>query len=263
MAARPPSSSLFRPQAGIDQDILHEHRDLVRQIERRKLLKGAFSLGALSLLSGCDVSDDSSVRKALLAVSTMNDRVQAAIFRPDHLAPTYDPSLVLKPPRYNAHYDVEYVKPVDPATWKLRLSGLVRDKGTWTAERIYALPEQTMVIKHICVEGWDYIGQWSGVNLRGFLDRVGADLSAKYINFDCEDGYTESCDMATALHPQTMLATKYAGEILPDPYGFPLRLRTSTKLGFKNPKWITGIEVTNTFRPSFFSAMGNNWFSGI
>jgi DMSO/TMAO reductase YedYZ molybdopterin-dependent catalytic subunit len=263
MTTRPPARSLFRPPSGVDHDVLHEHRDLIAQIERRQLLKGALSLGALSLLTGCDVSDDSAVRKGLLAVSRMNDRVQEAIFRPDHLAPVYDASLVLKPPRYNAHYEVEDVKPVDGSTWRLQVSGLVRDKGSWTAESIHALPEQTLVIKHICVEGWDYIGQWSGPNLRAFLQQVGADLTAKYINFDCADGYTESCDMATALHPQTLLATKYAGEILPQPYGFPLRLRTSTKLGFKNPKWITGIEVTNTFRPSFFSAMGNNWFSGI
>ena len=260
---RPLSNSLFRPTGGIDQGVLEENRALIRQIERRKLLKGAFSLGALSMLSGCDVSDDSSVRTALRAVSSWNDGVQAVIFRPNHLAPTYAASQVLKPPRYNAHYDVEWVKPVDPTTWKLELSGMIRDRKAWTAEQIYALPEQELIIRHICVEGWDYIGQWSGINFRTFLERIGADLTAKYINFDCADGYTESLDMPTALHPQTILATRYAGEILPDPFGFPLRLRTSTKLGFKNAKWVTGIEVTNTFRESFFSAMGNNWFSGI
>ncbi len=52
--------------------------------------------------------------------------------------------------------------------------------------------------------------------------------------------------MPTALHPQTMLATKYAREILTEPFGYPLRLRTSTKLGFKNPKWLVAMEVTNT-----------------
>ena len=102
-----------------------------------------------------------------------------------------------------------------------------------------------MIIRHICVEGWDYIGQWSGPNLRMFLERIGADLTAKYIAFQCADGYTESIDMATALHPQTILATKYAKEPITDPFGFPLRLRTSTKLGFKNAKWITAMEVTN------------------
>lgn len=260
---RPPSKSVFRPEGGVDQRVLEEHGDLVRSIERRNLLRGAVSLGALTMLSGCDVSEKPSVQKVLRAVSSWNDDVQAAIFRPNHLAPTYHPSQVLLPPRYNAHYGVEDVKPVDVRDWKLELAGRIRDRSTWTADQIYALPEQEVIIRHICVEGWDYIGQWSGVNLRAFLQHVGADLSAKYVNFDCADGYTESIDMPTALHPQTLLATKYAGDVLPDPFGFPLRLRTSTKLGFKNPKWITRIEVTNVFRESYFSAMGNNWFSGM
>ena len=260
---RPRSSSLFRPAAGVDQSVLDGHRELVDDINRRKLLKGAISLGALTMLSGCDVSDDSAVRKALLGVSAFNDRVQALIFRPDHLAPTFDESLVLKPPRFNAHYPVEDVKPVDVKSWKLELSGLVRDKHAWTAEEIYALPEQEMVIRHICVEGWDYIGQWSGVNLKGFLQTIGADLTAKYIVFHCADGYYETLDMPTALHPQTMLATKYAKEIMTDPFGFPLRLRTSTKLGFKNAKWITSMEVTNQWAQTYFGHEGNNWYSGI
>jgi len=69
--------------------------------------------------------------------------------------------------------------------------------------------------------------------------------------------------MATALHPQTILATRYAGEPITDPFGFPLRLRTATKLGFKNPKWITAIEVTNEFPKTYWSEQGFNWFSGI
>ena len=69
--------------------------------------------------------------------------------------------------------------------------------------------------------------------------------------------------MGSALHPQTLLATKYAGETLPDPFGFPLRLRTSTKLGFKNPKWITSIEVTNTYVPGYWEKLGFNWQSSL
>jgi DMSO/TMAO reductase YedYZ molybdopterin-dependent catalytic subunit len=120
-----------------------------------------------------------------------------------------------------------------------------------------------MIIRHICVEGWDYIGQWSGVNLRHFLERIGADLKAKYVAFKCADDYTESLDMATALHPQTILATKYAREPITDPFGFPLRLRTSTKLGFKNAKWITAIEVTNVYPSSYWADRGFSWYAGI
>ncbi len=120
-----------------------------------------------------------------------------------------------------------------------------------------------MVIKHICVEGWDYIGQWSGVPLRDFLVRVGADLRSKYVAFKTADDYPSSIDMATALHPQTILALDYANEPLADPFGFPLRLRMSTKLGYKNPKWVTAIEVTDAYPGGYWESRGFPWFAGI
>jgi DMSO/TMAO reductase YedYZ molybdopterin-dependent catalytic subunit len=231
--------------------------------DRRKLLRSAVGLGALTMLTGCDVSEIGSVQSGLRTVSAWNDAVQAAIFRDDHLAPTYSASQVVKPPRFNAYYDIDDVKPIDGATWKLELTGLISDKRPWTTQQIHQLPEQTEIIRHICVEGWDYIGQWSGPNLRDFLTRVGADLSAKYVYFVCNDDFTESIDMASALHPQTILATKYAGDLITDPFGYPLRLRTAVKLGYKNAKWIRAIEVTNTFRETFWSRQGENWFAGI
>jgi DMSO/TMAO reductase YedYZ molybdopterin-dependent catalytic subunit len=256
MTIRTPPRSIFRPKHGIDQGVLKENRRLVETIDRRNVLRGALSLGALSLLTGCDVTENDSVQTVLRAVSAWNDRAQAIIFRPNHLAPTFAESQVVKPPRFNAYYDIEEVMPVDVAAWKLELSGLVADKKPWTAQDIYRLPEQEMIIRHICVEGWDYIGQWSGPNLRMFLERIGADLTAKYIAFRCADGYTESLDMPTALHP-------HAREPITDPFGSPLRLRTSTKLGFKNAKWITAMEVTNTFPETYYGKEGFNWFSGI
>ncbi len=263
MPIRTRTRSIFRPRKPIDQKALTENRPLAEDTDRRKILRGAVSLGAATLLTGCDVSEENSVQKALRAVSSWNDAVQAAIFRTDHLAPTFSPAQVVKPPRFNAYYDIDDVKPVDGATWKLELAGLIKDKRPWTAQQIYRLPEQELIIRHICVEGWDYIGQWSGPNLLAFLTRVGADLTAKYVYFICNDDFTESIDMACALHPQTILATKYADEIITDPFGYPLRLRTSTKLGYKNAKWIKAIEVTNTFRETFWSKQGFNWFAGI
>lgn len=258
-----PSRSIFRPKGGIDQSPLDHGRKLVADINRRNLLRGTVSLGALTMLTGCTVSDTDSVQTVLRAVSDFNDGVQALLFDPKKLAPTYSADQVVKPPRFNAFYEIEEVKPVDGATWKLELAGLVDNKSPWTAAQIYTLPEQEIIVRHICVEGWDYIGQWSGPSLSDFLKRIGADTRAKYISFKCADGYTETLDMATALHPQTILATKYAREPITDPFGFPLRLRTSTKLGFKNAKWITAMEVTNTFIPTFWSKQGFNWFAGL
>ena len=48
-----------------------------------------------------------------------------------------------------------------------------------------------------------------------------------------------------------------------EPFGYPLRLRTSTKLGYKNAKWIKAIEVTNEFRETYWSERGFNWYAGI
>ena len=255
--------SPFRPTKVPDPAILDNHRRLIRLLARRRVLRGGLSLGALAMLTGCDVSYDPAVDKALRQVSSFNDRVQAALFDPTHLAPTYPKSMILKPPKFNAYYDITQVKPVSEQNWKLEVAGLVADKRPWTVERLAALPETEMVIKHICVEGWDYIGGWSGPTLRSFLERVGADLRAKYVAFKTADDYPSSIDMATALHPQTLLATKYAGATLADPFGFPLRLRMATKLGYKNPKWITAIEVTNRYPGGYWESLGFNWFAGI
>jgi DMSO/TMAO reductase YedYZ molybdopterin-dependent catalytic subunit len=263
MSIRPRTLSLFRPRRPIDQRVLTADRKLIADIDRRGLFRGALSLGALTMLTGCDVSEIDSVQNALRAVSAWNDGVQNAIFRPNHLAPTFTPAQVRKPPRFNAYYPIEDVRPVDGASWKLELAGRIDDKTPWIPQQLYALPEQELIIRHICVEGWDYIGQWSGPNLRDLLQRVGADLRAKYVYFVCADDYTECLDMATALHPQTILATKYAGEIIGDPFGYPLRLRTSTKLGYKNAKWIKAIEVSNEFRETYWSERGFNWYAGI
>ncbi|MGA0532773.1 molybdopterin-dependent oxidoreductase [Hansschlegelia sp. KR7-227] len=255
--------SAFRPTGGVDQTPLLENRALVENVNRRMMLRGSLSLGALSMLTGCTVSDNSSVQSALQAVSGWNDRVQAFLFDQNRLAPTYSVAEVVKPPRFNAFYGPEDIKPVDGARWRLELAGLIKDRRSLTLEDIYAMPEEEVIIRHICVEGWDYIGQWSGVPLRVFLEKVEADVTAKYVAFLCADGYWGSIDMPTALHPQTLLATKYAREIVPDPFGYPLRLRTATKLGFKNPKWITSIEVTNEYRGGYWEDKGFNWFSGI
>jgi DMSO/TMAO reductase YedYZ molybdopterin-dependent catalytic subunit len=263
MPVRSPSPSIFRPANGVNRTVMEENKKLIADINRRKILRGTLSLGALTMLTGCSVSDAGPMQAFLRAISALNDGVQQALFRPNHLAPTFREDQVAKPPRFNAYYEIEEVKPVDGKNWKLELAGLIENKKAWTADDIYKLPETEIIVRHICVEGWDYIGQWEGVSLADFLKRIGADTKAKYISFKCADDYTETLDMATALHPQTILATKYAHDPITDPFGFPLRLRTATKLGFKNAKWITAMEVTNTFIPTYWSKQGFNWFAGI
>jgi len=255
--------SPFRPDDAPDASVLDLHRPLVRSLQRRGLLRAGLSLGSLVMLTGCDVKRPEAVESALLAISRMNDRVQALLFDPNKLAPTYPASMILRPPKFNAYYDVTEVKPVGGADWRLELGGLIQDKRPWTLAQLQTLPQSSMVIQHICVEGWSYIGGWTGVPLRIFLERVGADLRAPYVAFKTADNYPSSIDMATELHPQTILALQYGGDPLADPFGFPMRLRMATKLGYKNPKWVTAIEVTKTYPGGFWEDKGFPWFAGL
>jgi DMSO/TMAO reductase YedYZ molybdopterin-dependent catalytic subunit len=231
-------------------------------LQRRGLLRGALSLGALAMLSGCDLQDGDAVDKVLWAMSRFNDRVQGWLFDPGRLAPTYSADRITKPFPFNAFYPEDDAPEIDAADWSLDVSGLVGSRGKWTLEQLRALPQQSQITRHICIEGWSAIGQWSGVPLRLFLERVGADLTARYVGFKCADRYYSSIDMPTALHPQTILALDYGDAPLPTQYGFPLKLRVPTKLGFKNPKHIAAMFVTNTYPGGYWEDQGYNWFSG-
>jgi DMSO/TMAO reductase YedYZ molybdopterin-dependent catalytic subunit len=142
------------------------------------------------------------------------------------------------------------------------LFGLIAEKRPWSVDQLYTLPQESQITRHVCIEGWSMIGKWSGPKLSDFLQQVGADLTAKYVGFQCADGYYGSIDMPTALHPQTIMAVKFADEILPAKYGYPFKVRIPTKLGFKNPKWVTTIYVTDRYPGGFWEDRGYNWFSG-
>ena len=113
-----------------------------RQIERRLFLKQGLSLGALTLLTGCDVTDTSAVQGALDGISRWNDRVQAALFNSHRLMPTYPESRAVKDFRYNAYYGASQIPKIDGATYKLNLAGLIDSRKPWTLQELYQLPQE-------------------------------------------------------------------------------------------------------------------------
>ncbi|HQT68381.1 MAG TPA: molybdopterin-dependent oxidoreductase [Acetobacteraceae bacterium] len=234
-------------------------------LDRRRLLLRATSLAAVGLLPGCDYNDpkhpDISDR-ILQFMSRFNDRVQAALFDPHKLAPTFSENLITNPPRFNAFYDIAQAPEVDPLTFRLKVSGLVTDQSAWSLDRLRSMTQESQITRMTCVEGWRVIGQWSGVPLRQFLAKIGADLTARYVTFRCADGYYSSIDMPSALQAQTILALDFLGKPLTAPFGAPVRLRIPVKLGFKNPKSVTAIEVGNTYTGGYWEDQGYNWFSG-
>ena len=149
-------------------------------------------------------------------MSRWNDRVQGWIFDPNRLAPEFPESrdhqavsvqrVLRRCPRFRAW---------TPRATSWRSAGSCARRSAWTLPELYALPQISQVTRHICVEGWSAIGKWSGVRFSDFLQRIGADLTAKYVGFKCADKYHTSIDMPTALHPQTLLTFRFADQILP------------------------------------------------
>lgn len=249
----------FDPNEG--KFIIKEAKKLLPSPVRRRFLKNTLSLGALSMLVGCKLTDGPSVEAMLKSISEFNDRAQAWIFDPRKLAPEYPDYMIKRPFPFNAYYGQSQIRPV-PSGYKLQVGGLVEDKRPVTLESLHAMKQTTQVTRHICVEGWSAIGKWGGVRFSDFLARIGADTTAKYVGFKCFDDYYTSIDMPSALHPQTILALTFDDQILPAAYGAPMKLRIPTKLGFKNPKYIAEIYVTNDNPGGYWEDQGYNWFSG-
>ena len=229
---------------------------------RRNFLRRSLTLGGLSMLTGCVLDDSASITTALTSISRMNDNVQGWLFDPARLAPTYPESMITRPFPFNAFYGEDEVVEVEEDGFQLEVTGMVADKRKWTLPELRGMAQADQVTRHICVEGWSAIGKWGGVPFGNFLRQVGADLTARYVGFKCADDYFTSIDMPTALHSQTLLALTYDGQVLPPKYGFPMKLRMPTKLGYKNPKHIEAIFVTNTYPGGYWEDQGYNWFGG-
>jgi DMSO/TMAO reductase YedYZ molybdopterin-dependent catalytic subunit len=229
---------------------------------RRLFLRRAAGVGTIAALTGVAIVDGPSAEQALSAMSRFNDRVQAWLFDPTRMARTFAESEITRPFPFNAFYAADQA-PESDDTWELLVGGKVANKKAWKLDQLRALPQETQITEHVCIEGWSAIGKWSGVRLRDFLMRVGADFNAKYVTFNCLDRYSTQIDMPSALHAQTILALSFLDAPLPTKYGAPMRLKIPTKLGFKSAKHVYEIVVSDDYLEGFWERQGYNWFAGL
>jgi DMSO/TMAO reductase YedYZ molybdopterin-dependent catalytic subunit len=228
------------------------------QIGRRELLKlmpvlalGAFAVPGLQ---------EGLLKKGL----GFSDWASARLFRTSHWATTFDNSELTPPSKFPINgYDVD-----DPGVifenWTLTVSGAVQKPGEYTLAQVQSLPRFRQNTRHICVEGWDVIGRFGGARLSDFLKLIGADLTARYITVNCADDYYESLDMATALHPQTLLCYEMYEQPLTRAHGAPLRLAIPTKIGYKQAKYLTDLKVTHVLdKVGYWEDQGYSSFYGL
>jgi DMSO/TMAO reductase YedYZ molybdopterin-dependent catalytic subunit len=153
---------------------------------------------------------------------------------------------------------------VDFEKWSLTVSGAVKKPGDYKLGQIQALPRQRQNTRHVCVEGWDVIGRFGGARFSDFLNMIGADTTASFVYVECADDYYETIDMATALHPQTLLCYEMYDHPLTREHGAPLRLNIPTKVGYKQAKYLTDMKVTNVVeRFGYWEDQGYSYFYGL
>jgi DMSO/TMAO reductase YedYZ molybdopterin-dependent catalytic subunit len=229
-----------------------------KHITRRELLKltPVLALGAFAI---------PALQKPLLKVGLgLSDWISARMFRTGHLAPTFADSELTPFTKFPINgYDVADPE-VDFDKWNLTVTGAVQTPGDYTLAQIKTLPKFTQNTRHVCVEGWDVIGKFGGVHLSDFLKMIGADTTSRYVYVECADDYYETIDMATALHPQTMLCYEMYGQPLTREHGAPLRLTIPTKIGYKQAKYLTDLKVTNVLqRVGYWEDQGYSYFYGL
>jgi DMSO/TMAO reductase YedYZ molybdopterin-dependent catalytic subunit len=159
--------------------------------------------------------------------------------------------------------------------YKLVVDGLADHPQSLSLAALRAMPLQTQITRHDCVEGWSAIGKWRGVRLADVLAAAGPKPGARFAIFSCFDRddqgthYYESLDLAQAAHPQTLLALDLNDAPIDNDHGAPVRLRIPTQLGYKSAKWVQRIELASTFagagsgKGGYWEDQGYEWYAGI
>jgi DMSO/TMAO reductase YedYZ molybdopterin-dependent catalytic subunit len=229
-----------------------------KKIRRRELLK----LSPVLLLGAFAVP---TIQEMLLKEGlAFHDWAAAKFFRRSHLAPTFADSEVVPFEKFPINnYDVDDPG-VDLAAWKLKVTGDVANPGEYSLAQIQALPLQRQNTRHICVEGWDVIGRFGGGRLRDFLQLIGANPNAKFVFVECADDYYTTIDMATAMHPQSLMCYEMYDKPLTREHGAPVRLSIPTKIGYKNAKYLTKMHVTDVLaKQGYWEDQGYSTYYGI
>lgn len=154
---------------------------------------------------------------------------------------------------------------IDPTQFRLTIDGEVNHPMQLSLAEIQQLPLTSMVIRHVCVEGWAAIVQWGGVRLQELARLVQPKPGVRYVYFKSADGYYESWDLASSIHPQTLMVYQKNGQPLSIDNGAPLRLASPIKLGYKQSKWVTQITFLNDLMPmkGYWEDQGYEWFGGL
>ena len=229
-------------------------------LRRRFLQLSGFSSLSL-LLSGCGIRLFEEVVGQ--AFEPLNQRLEELLLNPQQPVPEFSINAI--EPEALIINSYRFTPKIDTVKFRLLVEGDVNNPLSLSMADIQEMPHTSMIIRHVCVEGWAAIVQWGGLQLRDIVALAKPKSNVRYIYFESADGYYESWDIASALHPQTLMAYEKNGQPLPVENGAPLRLASPIKLGYKQSKWVTRIVLVEKLLPikGYWEDQGYEWFAGL
>jgi DMSO/TMAO reductase YedYZ molybdopterin-dependent catalytic subunit len=226
---------------------------------------GGASLTAI-LFGACDAQGPEPVQRLLDYAERKNEAVERVIFR--HTSMDHAKAGVRAAggrfPSYFISDTVPVLDAAAAAAWRLEVGGMVRNPLSLSLDDLMKLDRRTQRVNHYCVEGWTAVAQFTGVPLQALAAAAQADPKAEYVDFQSFDnGYHESWDIESALHPQTLVVYAKDGALLSPAYGAPARVHSPVKLGYKNTKYLTHIVFMPARNGGYWSDQGYEWYGGL
>jgi DMSO/TMAO reductase YedYZ molybdopterin-dependent catalytic subunit len=204
--------------------------------------------------------DDDGVPWPLRRVLEINEQVWRERFS-ERLAPAFSVDRA-RMPRENGREGLR--QEFDADSWRLMVLDAAGETAAieFTLDDIKSFPRVEMVTELCCIEGWSQVVQWAGARFSSLAERSG--FHSRYVHLETPDRqYYVGLDIASAVHPQTLLCYEMCGRPLAPEHGAPLRLVTPIKYGIKNIKRIGTIRFTNTRPADYWAERGYDWYAGL
>lgn len=148
------------------------------------------------------------------------------------------------------------VPPIDRATFRLQIKGLVEKPAALDLARLQAYPQETQQSRMKCVQCWSARATWRGFRFGHLLETAKPLKKAKAVRIDCADKWYEYFTIEELMSPRVLWVLGMAGEALPDNHGGPLRLIDPARYGYKSAKLITSITFVEQGKGSMACDIG-------
>ena len=223
---------------------------------------------------------DAGALKPLRTVMNANEKIFSGVFSDAHLEPEYPKSKAVARVKVNGNYGMKSA--LDTSAWRLEVVrnadvSPVADTLFITLDEIKKLPKTEVVFDFKCIEGWSQVTWWGGVRFSDFAEHFhlatksgnAPDKNRKedlfqYAGLHTPDGeYYVGIDMASMMHPQTILCYEMNGRPLPMNQGAPLRLIIPVKYGIKHLKRIGTIFFSDSQPPDYWYERGYDYYAGL